>query len=583
MVLTGTQIVRDPGDLAQFAGLVFQILALLQLALALFFSAMLAASAVAQEKDRRTFVLLLLTNLSNHELVLGKLLASLLQVLVMFAAGLPVFMLLSMLGGVSVGQIARTAAVTAASIVVCGSLGSTLALWREKTFQALALFVLILVLWLAAGEMIAAGGLGRSPGNVPAHVWATAISPWQAILEASRPFTAPIEYGGSLTFVRETLEWIGSPIYLYLLVAAGLALLLNGLAILRVRAWNAAGRDEVVKKPEAAEAEGAKQSPEQRAEQIAGSVASQVGTEPQPSHHATQSRLRPHRVVWDNPILWREIRTWAYGRKILIVRLTFLVLFGLAASNLWHLANSPEGVSLARGALAVLPMLLLSLVLVNAQAVTALTAERDTKALDLLLVSDLTPKEFVFGKLGGIFYNTKEIVLLPMLLCGYLGWQGLISGENVVFLWIGMAVLYVFVAAVGLHAGLIYENSRSAISTSLGTVFFLFVGVATCMRIMIAFSGSFNAQYAPFLAFMVGGGLGLYMALGSKIPSRAIQLASFACPFATFYSITSFLRGDESDMLIVLAVSAAAYSFTTAAILIPAIYEFDETTGRTTE
>ena len=230
-----------------------------------------------------------------------------------------------------------------------------------------------------------------------------------------------------------------------------------------------------------------------------------------------------------------------------------------------------------------LPMLLLSLVLVNAQAVTALTAERDAKALDLLLVSDLTPQEFVFGKLGGIFYNTKEIVLLPMLLCGYLGWQGVMSLENLVYLWIGMGVLYVFVAVVGLHAGLIYENSRSAIATSLGTVFFLFVGVATCMRIMVAFSGSFNAQLQPFLAFMVGGGLGLYMTLGAKIPSRAIGLASFACPFATFYSITNFLRGDQGDMLIVLLITAAAYGFTTAAILIPAIYEFDETTGRTTE
>jgi hypothetical protein len=136
---------------------------------------------------------------------------------------------------------------------------------------------------------------------------------------------------------------------------------------------------------------------------------------------------------------------------------------------------------------------------------------------------------------------------------------------------------------VGLHAGLIHENSRSAIATSLGTVFFLFVGVATCMRIMAAFSGSFNAQYGPFLAFMVGGGMGLYMTLGAKIPSRAICLSSFACPVATFYSITNFLRGDQGDMLIVLLITAAAYGFTTAAILVPAIYEFDETTGRTTE
>ena len=94
---------------------------------------------------------------------------------------------------------------------------------------------------------------------------------------------------------------------------------------------------------------------------------------------------------------------------------------------------------------------------------------------------------------------------------------------------------------------------------------------------------SFNAQLQPFLAFVVGGGLGLYGTLGARHPSRAIFWASFACPFATFYAITSFLHGDQGDMFIVLLVAAIAYGFTTAAILIPAIYEFDETTGRTTE
>ena len=29
------------------------------------------------------------------------------------------------------------------------------------------------------------------------------------------------------------------------------------------------------------------------------------------------------RHVWDNPVLWREIRTWAYGRKILVIKLAY--------------------------------------------------------------------------------------------------------------------------------------------------------------------------------------------------------------------------------------------------------------------
>ena len=217
--------------------------------------------------------------------------------------------------------------------------------------------------------------------------------------------------------------------------------------------------------------------------------------------------------------------------------------------------------------------------LVNAQAVTALTSERDSRALDLLLVTDLTPKEVVFGKLAGVLYNTKEMIVLPMLLTAYLAFTGQLHWEDLVYVLLGLGVLYVFVAVLGIHAGMNYANSRSAIATSLGTVFFLFLGVATCLWMMIAFSGSFQAQLQPFLAFMLGGGLGLYLALGARNPSTAIGVAAFLCPFATFYAIASFLLGQP---LAVFLVTVAAYGFTTAAMLVPAIYEFDVATGRTT-
>jgi hypothetical protein len=196
------------------------------------------------------------------------------------------------------------------------------------------------------------------------------------------------------------------------------------------------------------------------------------------------------------------------------------------------------------------------------------------------LVTDLTPKEIVFGKLGGVFYNTKEMVLLPMALCACLWFWRAISLENLAYLLGGLTALYLFVAVLGVHAGINYVSSRTAIAASLGTVFFHFVGVALCMRMMEAFSGSFQAQLQPFLAFMLGGGVGLYVALGARNPSTAIGVASFLCPFATFYAITSF-RMDYT--LGVFLVMVAAYGFTTAAMLVPAIYEFDVATGRTTE
>ena len=153
------------------------------------------------------------------------------------------------------------------------------------------------------------------------------------------------------------------------------------------------------------------------------------------------------------------------------------------------------------------------------------------------------------------------------------------SGEGLLFVIGGLIVMNVFVCMLGLHCGMQYHNSRTAIAISLGTVFFLFLGVVTCVLLMISFSGSFNVQLAPFLAFILGGGVGLYVVLGSRNPSAAIGLSSVLVPFATFYAITSFMLHHN---LAVFLVTVSAYGFTTAALMVPALYEFDFSMGRTT-
>jgi hypothetical protein len=342
-----------------------------------------------------------------------------------------------------------------------------------------------------------------------------------------------------------------------MLVAAGLVVALNGLALACVRIWNptrelrSAGDDE---REEAAAAAGA-------------------------SVHAAPGRVRE---VWDNPILWREICTWAYGKKVLLVRVAYLAVFAACTfSAVGALRRSdPQyyATALPAAAQAILPLFVLGLVLVNALAVTSITNERDAKALDLLLVTDLTPKEIIFGKLGGIFFNAKEMILLPAILCVGCWWFGRLSGENLVFVLASLLVMTAFVAMLGVHSGMTYANSRSAVGVSLGTLLFLLLGIAVCMRMMMAFQQDFNAQLQAFLAFIVGGGIGLYCALGIRNPSGAITVLAIVAPFFTFYVITSFLLGNygAAAMLVV-----GVYGYATAALLIPALYEFDVATGRT--
>lgn len=564
LILAGTQIIRDVGDMARFGSILFQILAPLQLALLLFMSAIQTASAVAQEKDRKTMILLLMTRMTSSELVLGRLFASLLHVVTLIASALPIFLLISLFGGVSISQILWTFAATLGSAVAAASLGSMFALWREKTFQALALTVVSIVTWIGLWEGLAFAGYGFA--GFTSSELAITLSPVSAIQRATHASSDAVFGDGVLGFV---------------LFSVGVAIVVNSIAIWRVRIWNPSRELR----------------PGQQGEMETVSIfdgttavdgADNEAAESARSGHVdarTRTVSQTSRRVWDNPILWREARTWAYGKKIVFIKIAYVLLFLLAFAGLYVMqaAAATDGVGrsvnelIPSEAKIIGPVFLMSLVLVNALAVTSITNERDGRSLDLLLVTDLSPKEFLIGKLAGVLYVTREMVALPFLMPIYLLVTGDISPEIALYVMVGLMIMNLFVGVLGIHCGMIYSNSRQAIGVSLGTVFFLFLGIMTCMFMMVSFTGKFQAQLMPFLAFIVGGGVGLYVVLGHRNPSPAIATASGVLPLAMFFAITSFLLGRPLSVFLVIS---ATFGFTITAMVMPALGEFNIAMGR---
>lgn len=567
LVLAGTQPLRTASDLARFGGWMFLLLAPLQLLVLSFQAAVGAASSVAQEKDRRTLLLLLLTRISGFELVVGKLTAALLGVGSMLLAALPLFLALTLFGGVSVPQVVDVYLVTIATLVAASSVGTVVGLWREKSFQTIAVTLLSLALWLGVWEVVAAGVL---PGIPPAM--ATLLSPARALLAAAVPLS-------------DTADLVAHPALTYSLLMLAVAAAISGVGISRVRIWNPSRevRGHALAHEDAAPtATLPPAASDATATAAAGSGTAAVGR----AGESASWRVREPRRVWSNPVLWREVRTRAYGSKIIFIRLAYLLLFALVASALWSAIRSgaaverPEvsGRALPAATLPMAALGVVSLVIVNALAVNSITSERDALALDLLMVTDLTPREFIFGKLLGVLYVTKEMVLLPVGLILALAVFGVVTAENTVYALIGTAVLYLFVATLGLHCGLTYAGGRTATLVSLGTVFFLCVGIAICMVIMVSFRGAFQLQLAPFLIIILGGGAALYAAIGWRNPSGAIFAASIILPLVTYYAITQFLL--QQDQLPVMATVAAGYGFATASMLVPALSEFDVADSR---
>lgn len=528
------------GDSSAFGRFLFDLFAMVQLTLASAAALLFCSSNVSQEKDKRTLVLLLMTDLTNFELVAGKLAASLLLVVMLIGVSLPVFALLAILGGISWAQIFWAEAVCLATAALVGSWATLVAYWRDKTFQTLAICVIgaLLYLGMVEGASVVAGPVVRDLLN-PFRAMVAVLNPLAAQPDALKPVPTAL---------------------VPVLVLTGMAVSLGLYTMAMVRKWNPSrfAFDQV-----------AEPTPEELAQAAAQELA--------PATHS-----REHREIWNLPLLWREVCTRAYGRKMIFVKLAYFV---MAAFIIFNLSQSNDSRQIILGMMspvgfAFASLSLVSLILVNAQAVTSLTSERDGQTLELLLVTNVTPREFIFSKLGGIFFNAKEAILIPILLLVALTMRGEFTVESTLYALTSYLVLVAFSAMVGLHSGLCYGRSRVAIGSSLGTVFFLFVGIFVCMMLIVEARASFALQLTPFLVFILGGSLGLWASLSHKNPSPALMMAAAMLPFLTFYAITGYLLGGTLGVCLSVV---AAYGFTTLAMLVPAISAFDIALGRSAE
>src|SRR5260370_14909228 len=251
-------------------------------------------------------------------------------------------------------------------------------------------------------------------------------------------------------------------------------------------------------------------------------------------------------------------------------------------------------------AFGLVPIAILSLLLISAQAVTSITSERDLGALDLLLVTDVTGREFIFGKLLGICWNTKEFILPPLILTIIYGARGQLGAapgraellatkniESVVGIGVALLVLMAFTMVLGLHVALRTYNSRLSVINTAGTVFFRSVGTLVCIYLMLM-NGRFEYQWFSFIGFLSAGIGGLWWVLNGdrQWTAPALTLASVVCPIAVFYTVTNILVGkpgqlESADPLTPFLVTAGAFGFALAAMLIPLLSEFDVAVGRT--
>jgi ABC-type transport system involved in multi-copper enzyme maturation permease subunit len=346
-----------------------------------------AAGAICLDKDRGNLTLLFSTDLTDAEIVLGKLAARLVPVLGLIACAAPVLALATLLGGVDPAMPTGAILVCLACAVFGCTLALTLSVWGRKTHEVLLATYAFGIFWLLSAPIWA--GLvwmlpwWARPAWLPGSL---ALVPYNPVFLALSPLSAggppglgPMGLGAQARFCA-----------LGLLTSA----LLAAAATWRIRAVviRQAGRGEATR----------------RADHPAGARRGPL---------ARLARLLPSPSLDGNPVLWREWHRRRPSRWSVAVWGLFGVLSG--GFSLWVIVEAlNRALPGAPGIGGVISGVHVSagLLLLSISAVTSLAEERQRGSLDVLLATPLSTRSIVLGKWWGAFRGVPPLTVLPVLI-----------------------------------------------------------------------------------------------------------------------------------------------------------------------
>lgn len=168
--------------LSQIGAQLYALLSFIQLFLIVFIAPAFTATAINGEKERQTFDLLLCSKLSAFSLLAGKLIAGLVNVLLLIVASIPLFSLVFFFGGVSPLQVLITLVIFIMTAIVVGTFSLCCSTLIHRSTASTAVAYTFCAFWLFAYPVISILTLGSSiPSNSRWYIWIQWLNAWNPI------------------------------------------------------------------------------------------------------------------------------------------------------------------------------------------------------------------------------------------------------------------------------------------------------------------------------------------------------------------------------------------------------------------
>ncbi|MGP0065655.1 MAG: ABC transporter permease [Isosphaeraceae bacterium] len=461
-----------------------------ELALVMLAAPAATAGAICLDRARGTLAHMLMTDLSDPEIVLGKLAAKLVPVMGLVACSWPVMAMCSLLGGID--PIALTLAF--AIIVVVAILGCTIALtlsvWAKKSHEVIlatyTVFILGLLIWPIWQMFSATYG--------PPPNWTLLFNPYYV---AFAPYSEP----GQLGF-WDYLGFFG--------VTIGASAMLTGLAVWRTRPVACRGTAEKGRGPRL-------------------SLIGRIG------------RWLPGPSLDRNPVLWREWHRskpsrWMVALLALLMGTTGVLClvgafvfwkdgtgFGLGA-NSWQMI----------GLFSYLLHAIFGFLMLSAIAPTSMAEERQRGSLDILAATTLSTRNIVVGKWLGTFRLASLIAIVPGLFA--LAMATAASDHSITLLVVATILAHgALMTSIGLALGVWMKRLGRAIAFSVG--FAILVGAVWPIFVLISMNGQgFRAEGIASLSPIVA-----LAGLGTLLMMRRLAYNGVALWWGTFWALEVFV------------------------------------------
>ncbi len=471
----------------------------IQLVVLILVAPMLTGSCVSDEIEDRSLDVLLITPLSAAQIIVGKMLSRFVYIGLLVLLSAPLLLAMRTYGGFTLDQLIRLEALSLSTALLGASVAILLSCWEARGWRAVAMTYFWLALWWFAIPLIAVASVFLVVGIVkqfmpwlPTDAW---VFDWEAypflmmhinpvvamvLLTYETSMGSIVPWPTQYAFMTINAINIGSSAVLLLLAVPLLRRTANKRMaaaeqhavnwIVRLFRWRGVSAPPIAVPAAAGESAEAAPNPVV--------VASAAGSA------ATGNELAVPKV-WDNAILWREMRFTILRRPITVAVVSLLILALLAWYNIEAEVRSEVDMLVPLIFLAMIAQLVVACVV----SPTVIASEQQARSWEVLLCVPLKPITILWTKaLGSLKIAMIPLVVLMLELLYY-------SSRHSVLLLLALQLAVVSIAfsillaCTGAVLSLWFKRSMTAMATNLGLAIMLWGGLPAGIGLITALRG----------------------------------------------------------------------------------------------